>query len=313
MRRSMVKRAAIGRHVEIGASLELAAQQQNRFACRWWSDVVLRFPKLYDLLDAGKPRHRRQRTLECVNTLELPADVRRFPAHGGAQRNGSAIGVPNDAAGRFRREHANSVLPQESARIQTAQPTRTSSLLVRHQNDSYTAGCEKAFIACRRCRVNHRCQTTFHVRRTTTEQILAFHTRLKLIAALRGNNVVVAAEVKGSRGGSDRREYTRAFASHSIETHPHQFVEQGAGTFLVVIARWILRWNRDQPLREIEDRRLRESSPESGCNLLAVLALHVLLVPSGPIVDTLPMDSPVASCSYQLDHNSDAVLQFSNC
>ena len=51
----------------------------------------------------GQPHHRRQRTLERVHTFELPADVRCFPTHGGAQRNGSAVGVPNDAAGRLRR------------------------------------------------------------------------------------------------------------------------------------------------------------------------------------------------------------------
>jgi hypothetical protein len=57
------------------------------------------------------------------------------------------------------------------------------------------------------------------------QQICAFHTRLKLIAALRGNNVVVAAEVKGSRSFSDRREYARAFTPHVIEPESHQFVE----------------------------------------------------------------------------------------
>jgi metal-dependent amidase/aminoacylase/carboxypeptidase family protein len=41
--------------------------------------------------------------------------------------------------------------------------------------------------------VNHRRQATLHVRGTTTEEVCTFHTRLKLIAALRGHNVVVAA------------------------------------------------------------------------------------------------------------------------
>jgi Peptidase family M20/M25/M40 len=109
----------------------------------------LRFPKLYILLDIGKPHHRRQRTLECVHTFELPPDVGRFPAQGGAQRNGSTVGVPNDAAGRLRREHTNPVSPQHAASNQIARPARTSGLFVRHQHDSYTAECEKPFIACR--------------------------------------------------------------------------------------------------------------------------------------------------------------------
>jgi len=71
--------------------------------------------------------------------------------------------------------------------------------------------------------VNHRRQATLHVRRTTTEQICALDTRLKLIGALRGNNVVMATEVKGSRSVSDRREYTRAFTLRVIEPESHQF------------------------------------------------------------------------------------------
>ena len=93
----------IGRHVEICTCLSPPAKQQNGFSRRRRSDVVLRLAKLYFLLDVEKPRHCRQRAFERVRTFELPADVRCLPTHGGAQRNGSAVGVPNDAAGGLRR------------------------------------------------------------------------------------------------------------------------------------------------------------------------------------------------------------------
>ena len=103
-----------------------------------------------------------------------------------------------------------------------------------------------------------------YVRRAPAEQICAFDTRLKLIAALRGNNVVVAAEIEGSRASPDRREYTRALTSHIIETESHQFVEESASAFLVLIPRWIFRWNRDQPLCKVQHRRFGQPSPQSG-------------------------------------------------
>ena len=53
----------------------------------------------------------------------------------------------------------------------------------------------KAFNCDSNC-VNHRSQTAFHVRRAATEQICTFDTWLKLIAALRGNHIVVTAEIE---------------------------------------------------------------------------------------------------------------------
>ena len=84
-------------------------------------------------------------------------------------------------------------------------------------------------------------------------------TRLKLIAALHGNNVVVATEIKDSRSGSYRREYTCAFTPHVIEPESYQFVEESAYAFLVVIPRWVLRWDRDQPFCKIQHRFFGES------------------------------------------------------
>jgi hypothetical protein len=91
-----------------------------------------------------------------------------------------------------------------------------------------------------------------------------------LVAALRGNNVVVAAEIKGSRASSDRREYTCTFTPHVIEAKPVQFVDEGLGAFRVVISGWILRWDRNQPLRKIQHRWLREPFAQSGGKLLRI-------------------------------------------
>jgi hypothetical protein len=44
-----------------------------------------------------------------------------------------------------------------------------------------------------------------------------FNTWLKLTAALRGNHIVVTAEIERSRAGSNRCESPRVFASHIIE------------------------------------------------------------------------------------------------
>jgi hypothetical protein len=104
--------------------------------------------------------------------------------------------------------------------------------------------------------MNHRRQAAFHVRRAATEQICAFYTWLKLIAALRGNHIVVTAEIERSRAGSNRREYTRTFPSQIVEAESVQFFEESPGAFLVLVPWWIFRWNRDQPLREIQHRGL---------------------------------------------------------
>src|SRR5262245_28873665 len=92
------ERTEFGGHVKVRTCLDPPTQKQNGFTSGGWSDVLSRFPKLYFLLDVGKTDDRRQGTLECIYTFELPAHVRGFSAYGGAQRNGSAVGVPNDAA-----------------------------------------------------------------------------------------------------------------------------------------------------------------------------------------------------------------------
>jgi hypothetical protein len=108
---------------------------------------------------------------------------------------------------------------------------------------------------------------------------LVFNAGLKLIAALRRNNVVVAAEIEGPGTSSDRREYARAFTAHVIEPESHQFVDQSAGTFLIVIPRRIFGWNRDQALRKVEHRRFREAFSQPERNLLGILDRHPLLNP----------------------------------
>jgi hypothetical protein len=112
--------------------------------------------------------------------------------------------------------------------------------------------------------MNHRGQAAFHVRRAATKQICAFDTWLKLIAPLRGNYIIVTAEIEGSRASPDRREYTRAFPSHTIEAKSVQFVQQGAGAFRVLIPRWIFRWYRDQTLRKIQHPWLGKPFAQSG-------------------------------------------------
>jgi hypothetical protein len=111
--------------------------------------------------------------------------------------------------------------------------------------------------------MNHRSQAAFHVRRAATKQICALDTWLKLIAALRGNYIIVTAEIERSQASSDRREYTRAFTSHTIEAKSVQFVAQGAGAFRVLIPRWIFRWYRDQTLRKIQHSWLRNPFAQS--------------------------------------------------
>jgi hypothetical protein len=69
----------------------------------------------------------------------------------------------------------------------------------------------------------------FHIGRAATEQICAFYTWLKPIAALRGNNIVVTTEIKSSLARSGRREYTRSFASQIIEAESVQFFEESPG------------------------------------------------------------------------------------
>lgn len=119
-------------------------------------------------------------------------------------------------------------------------------------------------MTCRGGCMNHRSQAALHIRRAPTKQIPALDTWLKLIVALSRDNIVVAAEIKGSRPSSDRREYTLAFTSHIIEAESLQFVGKSASAFLVLIPRWIFRRNRDQPLCKIQHRRFGEPFPQSG-------------------------------------------------
>jgi hypothetical protein len=90
------------------------------------------------------------------------------------------------------------------------------------------------------------------------------------IAALSRSNIVVTTEIKRSRASSGRRKYARTFTSHVIEAEPVQIVEENAGAFLIVIPWWILRWNRNQPLRKIQHRWLGETFAQSGSKLLSI-------------------------------------------
>src|SRR5258708_1831416 len=112
--------------------------------------------------------------------------------------------------------------------------------------------------------MNHRSQSVFHIGRAATEQVCAFYAWVKLIAALRRHNIVVTAEIKSSRAGSGRREYTRSFASHIIEAESVQFFAESPGAFRVLVPWWIFRWNRNQPLREVQHRGFGKPFAESG-------------------------------------------------
>ena len=213
------------------------------------------FATLNLLLDAGQADHRRQGALECVYAFELTADVRRSPAHSGAQRNGATIGVPNDAAGWLGSEHADPVRAQQPTGLKIARSAWTGGLFVGYEDDPDTPLTEQSFIAHRRRRVNHRRQPALHVRRAATEKICAFDTWLKLIPPLRRHNIVVATEVKRSRTGSSRRENARAFPPHVIEAEPVQFADENERAFVVLIPGWILRWDCDQSLRKLQHRR----------------------------------------------------------
>jgi hypothetical protein len=147
------------------------------------------------------------------------------------------------------------------------------------QRNSDTTGFKKPFIARGGRRIDHRRQAALHVRRPPTEQILIFNARLKLITALRRNNVIVTTEIESPGPGSDRCEYAIPFTSHAIECQSHQFVTQNRGTFFVVIPRRIFGCNRDQALGKIEHRRFREPLSQPARNLPAILALHVLVIP----------------------------------
>src|SRR5262249_402289 len=106
------ERTEFGGHVEVRTCLDPPAQKQNGLTSGTWSDVLSRFAKLNFFLDLGKASDCRQGALECVHTFELPADVRGFPTHGGAQRNSPAVGVPNHAACRLGSQHPDAVSPQ---------------------------------------------------------------------------------------------------------------------------------------------------------------------------------------------------------
>jgi hypothetical protein len=102
------------------------------------------------------------------------------------------------------------------------------------------AGFKKAFITRRSGSVNHCDQPAFHVGRAATEQVYALDPRLKLVAALRRNYIIMTTEIERSRANPGRREYTRTFASHLSEADSVQFVGQNASTLFVLIPWWIL-------------------------------------------------------------------------
>src|SRR5215472_10764950 len=66
---------------------------------------------------------------------------------------------------------------------------------------------------------------------------------------------------------------------HVLESKPHQLFKQRVGAFLVVIPRGILRGNRDQALRQVEDRGFREPFSQPRRNLRGIFGLHVRVVP----------------------------------
>src|SRR5262249_1425565 len=101
MRRSIVKEQYSGVTLKFVTGLDPPAKQQNGVPRRCRCDVVLRFAKLYFLLDVKKPRHCRDCPLERIHTFELAADVRCLPPDRGAQRNSSPVGVPNDTTCRL--------------------------------------------------------------------------------------------------------------------------------------------------------------------------------------------------------------------
>jgi hypothetical protein len=131
------------------------------------------------------------------------------------------------------------VCTQQPTGTKSARSTRTGCLFIGYEHDPDTA-CAKQSLISYRCRcVHHRGQPALHVRRAAPEQIRAFDPRLKLIPALRRHNIVVTAEIKGSRARSSRRENARAFASHIVETEPAQFIDKRASAFLILIPGWI--------------------------------------------------------------------------
>src|SRR5258708_19003245 len=59
------------------------------------------------------------RSLERINAFELPANMRRLATQRGAQRNRSSVGVPDDAAGGFRCQHAGRRSEEHTSALQS--------------------------------------------------------------------------------------------------------------------------------------------------------------------------------------------------
>ena len=126
--------------------------------------------------------------------------------------------------------------------------------------------------------MNHRANPLFISDEPRPNRFAPSTPRLKLLPPLRGNHIVMSAEIKRPLARSSPREDTVSLAPHIIETESAQFLQQRPYALLVPVPRRILRWNRDQPLREIQHRGLGKPFSQSSGNLPGI-ATHFPIIP----------------------------------
>src|SRR5260370_20585448 len=106
--------ALVRHHVEVGTTAALSSQHQDGMACLICPDVKASGSLLHLSLQFLKPLNDLTHPFERALALLLQTNVRRFPEHPNAQRNGPAVPVPHRSAGRLCQQHADTASTQTS-------------------------------------------------------------------------------------------------------------------------------------------------------------------------------------------------------
>src|SRR6266481_635055 len=190
--------ALVRHHVEVGTTAALSSQHQDGVAHLICPDMETGSFLLHLSLQFLKPLNDLTHPFERVLALVLQADVRRFPEHPNAQRNGPAVRVPHRSAGRLCQQHADTAAAQSSLCRQPCRAPFASRLFVGNQRQRNAPVESCSTIPQRENGIEHRNNPALHVARSAAKQKMASAQRLKLLPRLCWNNIVMSVKVENA-------------------------------------------------------------------------------------------------------------------
>ncbi|HYP47204.1 MAG TPA: hypothetical protein VEQ61_01075 [Thermoleophilaceae bacterium] len=197
--------------------------------------------------------------LEGVDSQMGLPHMRLTASHLDPQRYGTAARVPNDPAGRLRRDHRQRGGIDQPGIAQVAGPDRAARLLVAHEVEDDSPVVEHSQLV-RRCRaVEHAHEAALHVCAAAPADPPILAPRPKLLALLRRHDVEVPVEVHDARAVPDLppNDARVAQAARRLELHQlcgepelrHRVVQHGR-TAAKLATRRVLGGHLHQPLEQ---------------------------------------------------------------